>query len=141
MANQREQYKYWKICLKYVCYTLHEIGRCIYHCWNSAIRRHHITLCTGECRSPLYWDEVCERNILEPQIVEKTVEVITKISERIKAAQDWLISYADKRRKELNFKVGDNVFLKVAPMKWVLRFGKKVKLRPRFIGRSRSWNE
>ncbi|KAL5577467.1 hypothetical protein UlMin_019166 [Ulmus minor] len=43
-------------------------------------------------------------------------------------------SYADKRRRPLEFQVGDSVFLKVAPMKGVMRFGKKGKLSPRFIG-------
>ncbi|XP_022866579.1 uncharacterized protein LOC111386351 [Olea europaea var. sylvestris] len=43
-------------------------------------------------------------------------------------------SYADRRQKELEFAVGDSVFLKVTPMKGVLRFGKREKLRPRYIG-------
>lgn len=86
-----------------------------------------------KCRSPLYWDEVGKRKILGPEIIEKTVEVITKIRERIKTTQDRQKSYADRRRKELNFEVGDKVFLKISPMKGVLRFGKKGKLRPRFI--------
>jgi hypothetical protein len=86
------------------------------------------------CRSPLYWDEVGERRILGPELVEKTVDAIYKIRSRIKTAQDRQKSYADKRRKELSFEVGDKVFLKVAPMKGILRFGKKGKLSPRFIG-------
>ncbi|XP_022897625.1 uncharacterized protein LOC111411315 [Olea europaea var. sylvestris] len=57
-----------------------------------------------KCKSPIHWDE------------------------------DRQKSYADRRRKDLEFSVGDKVFLKVAPMKGVLRFDKKGKLRPRFIG-------
>ncbi|XP_022852065.1 uncharacterized protein LOC111373722, partial [Olea europaea var. sylvestris] len=68
------------------------------------------------------------------------------LRDRIRAAQDGdpflqkiksedrQKSYADRRRKDLSFNVGDKVFLKVAPMKGVLRFGKKGKLQPRFIG-------
>ena len=43
-------------------------------------------------------------------------------------------SYADKRRRPLEFQVGDSVFLKVAPFKGVMRFGKKGKLSPQYIG-------
>ncbi|KAL5537439.1 hypothetical protein UlMin_045822 [Ulmus minor] len=49
-------------------------------------------------------------------------------------AQSRQKSYADKRRRPLEFLVGDSVFLKVAPMKGVMRFGKKGKLSPRYIG-------
>ena len=49
-------------------------------------------------------------------------------------AQSRQKSYADVRRRDLEFEVGDHVFLKVAPMRGVLRFGKKGKLSPRFIG-------
>lgn len=86
------------------------------------------------CRSPVHWDEVGEKRVLGPKIVGRTVEVIDKISARIKAAQDRQKSYANTRRKDLEFQVGDKVFLKVAPMKGVPRFGKKCKLRPRYIG-------
>ncbi|XP_038880499.1 uncharacterized protein LOC120072162, partial [Benincasa hispida] len=52
----------------------------------------------------------------------------------MRIAQSRQKSYADNRRKELEFKVGDHVFLKVAPMKGIMRFGRKGKLSPRFIG-------
>ncbi|KAK6148426.1 hypothetical protein DH2020_019338 [Rehmannia glutinosa] len=87
-----------------------------------------------KCRSPAYWDEVGERKIFGPEIIEKTVGVIAKIRDRIKAAQDRQKSYADRRRKDLQFEVLDKVFLKVAPLKGMVRFGKKGKLRPRYIG-------
>ncbi|KAK6164693.1 hypothetical protein DH2020_001557 [Rehmannia glutinosa] len=86
------------------------------------------------CRSPIYWDEVGERRILGLEIVEQTVKVIEKIKKRIKIAQDRQKSYADKRRKGLQFKVGDKVFLKISPTKSISRFGKRGKLRPRYIG-------
>lgn len=92
------------------------------------------TLYGRRCRSPVHWDEVGEKRILGPEIVERTIEAIDQIRARIKAAQDRQKSYADTRRKDLEFQVGDKVFLKVAPMKGVLRFGKKSKLRPWYIG-------
>lgn len=69
-----------------------------------------------------------------PEIVTQTAEVVEKIRERMKTAQSRQKSYADKRRKDLEFAVGDAVFVKIAPMKGVMRFGKRGKLSPRFIG-------
>ncbi|GKE09168.1 hypothetical protein Tco_1412719, partial [Tanacetum coccineum] len=56
------------------------------------------------------------------------------IKDRLKAAHDRQKSYADKRRKSLEFSVGEYVLLKVSPWKGVVRFGKKGKLAPRFVG-------
>ena len=56
------------------------------------------------------------------------------IRDCLKATSDRQKSYADLKRKEIEFQVGDKVFLKVSPWKSVLSFGKKGKLRPRFIG-------
>ncbi|GKB51437.1 putative reverse transcriptase domain-containing protein, partial [Tanacetum coccineum] len=65
---------------------------------------------------------------------QKTTEKILQIKDRLKAARDRQNSYADKRRKPLEFSVGDYVLLKVSPWKGVVRFGKKGKLAPRFVG-------
>ncbi|XP_041999966.1 uncharacterized protein LOC121749460 [Salvia splendens] len=62
------------------------------------------------------------------------IEIVRKIRERIKEAQDRQKSYADVRRTDLHFSVGDKVFLKVSPSKGIARFGVKGKLRPRYIG-------
>lgn len=86
------------------------------------------------CRSPICWDEVGVRKILGPELVEKSVEIVSRIKERIKMAQDRQKSYADNRRKDLHFEVGEKVFLRVAPMKGIIRFGKRGELRPRYIG-------
>ena len=56
------------------------------------------------------------------------------IRDRLKTAQSHLKSYADVRRRELEFQVDDWIFLKVSPMKGVMRFGKKGKLSPRYVG-------
>ena len=56
------------------------------------------------------------------------------IQERLKTAQNRQKSYIDVRRRALEFEVDDWVYLKVLPMKGVMRFGKKWKLSPRYIG-------
>ncbi|CAN1164007.1 Transposon Tf2-9 polyprotein, partial [Linum perenne] len=56
------------------------------------------------------------------------------IKERLRAAQDRQKAYADGRARELSFNVGEKVFLKVSPWKGLMRFGRKGKLAPRYIG-------
>ena len=63
-----------------------------------------------------------------------TIEMIFLIKERLKVAQSRLKSYADNRRRDLEFEVGDHIFLKVSPMKSIMIFGRKGKLSPRFVG-------
>ena len=74
-------------------------------------------------------------NRLQPlEIVQITTDKIAVIKERLKAARDRQKSYADRRRKPLEFQVGDKVMLKVSPWKGTVRFGKRGKLSPRYIG-------
>ena len=87
-----------------------------------------------KCRSPICWEEVGERKLFGPEIIEITTDKVKVIRERIKQAQDRQKSYADNRRRDLEFEVGDYVFLRVSPWKGVMRFGKKGKLSPRYIG-------
>ncbi|GJR18690.1 putative reverse transcriptase domain-containing protein [Tanacetum coccineum] len=68
------------------------------------------------------------------EIVRETTEKIIQIKHRLQASRDRQRSYADKRRKPLEFQVGDKVMLKVSPWKGVIRFGKRGKLNPRYIG-------
>ncbi|KAL0534386.1 hypothetical protein IC582_028676 [Cucumis melo] len=86
------------------------------------------------CRSLVCWGEVGEQRMLGPQLVQTTNAAIQKIRAHMLTTQSRQKSYADVRRKDLGFDVGDMVFLKVAPMKCVLRFEKKRKLSPRFVG-------
>ncbi|GJU92742.1 putative reverse transcriptase domain-containing protein [Tanacetum coccineum] len=72
--------------------------------------------------------------LIRPEIVQEMTEKIIQIKERLKTARSRQKSYADKRRKPLEFKVGDRVLLKVSPWKGVVRFGKKGKLAPRYVG-------
>ncbi|GKC49411.1 hypothetical protein Tco_1072156 [Tanacetum coccineum] len=79
------------------------------------------------------WAEVGEGQLIGPELVQETTEKISQIKDRLKAACDRQKSYADKRRKPLEFSVGDYVLLKVSPWKGVVHFGKKGKLAPRFV--------
>ncbi|GJY28756.1 putative reverse transcriptase domain-containing protein [Tanacetum coccineum] len=87
-----------------------------------------------KCCSPIMWAEVGEGQLIGPELVQETTEKISQIKDRLKAARDRQKSYADKRRKPLEFSVGDYVLLKVSPWKGVVRFRKKGKLAPRFVG-------
>ncbi|KAL0537361.1 hypothetical protein IC582_026339 [Cucumis melo] len=86
------------------------------------------------CRSPVCWGEVGEQRLMGPELVQSTNEAIQKIRSRMHTAQSRQKSYADVRRKDLEFEIGDKVFLKVAPMRGVLRFERRGKLSPRFVG-------
>jgi hypothetical protein len=77
---------------------------------------------------------VGERRLIGPEIVDMTTEKVKIIRQRLKTAQSRQKSYADKRRRDLEFQVGDRVFLKISPWKGIMRFGKKGKLSPRYIG-------
>ncbi|KAD4385578.1 hypothetical protein E3N88_25747 [Mikania micrantha] len=87
-----------------------------------------------KCRSPVCWAEIGESQITGPEIIQETTDKIAQIKDRIKAARDRQKSYADNRRKPLEFAIGDKVMLKVSPWKGVVRFGKKGKLAPRYVG-------
>ncbi|GJU01667.1 hypothetical protein Tco_1112005 [Tanacetum coccineum] len=79
------------------------------------------------------WTEVGKGQLIGPELVQETSKKISQIKDRLKAARDRQKSYADKRRKPLEFSVGEYVLLKVSPWKCVVRFGKKRKLAPRFV--------
>ncbi|GKD00178.1 putative reverse transcriptase domain-containing protein, partial [Tanacetum coccineum] len=98
---------------------------------------HSSTLCAPfealygrKCRSPVLWDEIGESRLIGLELVQETTNKVVLIKEKLKAARDRQKSYADNRRKPLEFKVGDQVLLKVSPGKGVIRFGKKGKLAP-----------
>ncbi|GJX97983.1 hypothetical protein Tco_0355002 [Tanacetum coccineum] len=80
------------------------------------------------------WAEVGEGQLIGHELVQETTEKISQIKDRLKAARDRQQNYADKRRKPLEFSLGDYVLLKVSPWKGVVSFGKKGKLAPRFVG-------
>ncbi|GKF49052.1 hypothetical protein Tco_0142303, partial [Tanacetum coccineum] len=85
-------------------------------------------------QSPICWAEVRESQLTSPEIIHETTEKIVQIKSRIQTTCDRQKSYADVRRKPLEFQVRDKVMLKVFPWKGVIRFGKRGKLNPRYIG-------
>ncbi|GKB22308.1 putative reverse transcriptase domain-containing protein [Tanacetum coccineum] len=87
-----------------------------------------------KCRSPVCWTEVGEAQILGPELIQETTEKIVQIKQRMQAARDRQKSYADLKRKPMEFQVGDKVMLKVSPWKGVVHFGKRGKLNPRYVG-------
>ena len=86
------------------------------------------------CRSPLCWTEVGESSITGPDLIIDTSEKVSLIRQRLLTAQSRQKSYANVRRRPLEVEVGDHVLLKVMPKRGVVRFGKRGKLSPRFIG-------
>ncbi|GJX10511.1 putative reverse transcriptase domain-containing protein [Tanacetum coccineum] len=78
--------------------------------------------------------KVGEAQILGPELIQETTEKIIQIKQRMQAARDRQKSYADLKRKPMEFQVGDKVMLKVSPWKGVVHFGKRGKLNPRYVG-------
>ncbi|XP_025628750.1 uncharacterized protein [Arachis hypogaea] len=87
-----------------------------------------------KCQSPLCWCESGEASVLGPEVIAETIENIKKIRARILTAQSRQKSYADQRRKLLEFEVGEYVFLRVTPTTGIGRAIKAKKLNPRYIG-------
>jgi ribosomal protein L21E len=86
-----------------------------------------------KCRTPLYWDQTGERQFFGPEIIQETKEQVRMIRENLRTASRQK-SYVDTRRRLLEFKEGDHVYLKVSPIRGMRRFKVKGKLSPRFIG-------
>ena len=74
-----------------------------------------------------------ESSITGPDLIRDTSEKVSLIRQRLLTAQSRQKSYADERRRPLEFEVADHVFLKVMPKRGVVRFSKRGKLSPRFI--------
>ncbi|GKF50063.1 hypothetical protein Tco_0143314, partial [Tanacetum coccineum] len=87
-----------------------------------------------KCRSPVLWAKIGEGSLIGPELVRDLTDKVVVIKEKLKAARDCQKSYADNRRKPLEFEVGDHVMLKVSPWKGVVHFGRKGKLAPRYVG-------
>ncbi|GJX96051.1 putative reverse transcriptase domain-containing protein [Tanacetum coccineum] len=87
-----------------------------------------------KCRSLVCWSEVGDSQLTGLELIHDATEKIVQIKNRLLTARSRQKSYADKRLKPLEFEVGDMVLLKVSPWKGVVRFGKRGKLSPRYIG-------
>ena len=86
-----------------------------------------------KCRTHVCWTELNEHKVIGPNIVKDTEEKVQVIRKRLKADNDRQKSYADLKRRDIAYEVGDKVFLKVSPWRKILRFGKKGKLSSRFM--------
>ena len=86
------------------------------------------------CRSLIGWFELGEAYMFGPNLVYQAMAKAKVIQDRLKAAQSRQKSYTNVRYRDLDFEVGEKLFLKVSPMKGVMRFVKKGKLSPRYVG-------
>ncbi|WMV07931.1 hypothetical protein MTR67_001316 [Solanum verrucosum] len=86
------------------------------------------------CGSPIGWFEVGEVTYIGPELVHEVMENVRLICERLKTAKSRQKSYDNVRRRELEFEFDDWVYFKISPMKGAMRFGKKGKLSPRYVG-------
>ena len=86
-----------------------------------------------KCRTPVCWIDFNEHKVIDPDIVRETEEKVRVIQQRLKATSDRQKSYANLKRKDIEYEVGDKVFLKVSPWRKILQFGKKGKLSLRLI--------
>jgi hypothetical protein len=86
------------------------------------------------CRTPLNWIESGEKVIFGPDLVEEAEATVHHIQDNLKAVKSRQETYANKKHRPLEFKVGNHVYLRVSPMKGVKKFGVKGKLAPWYIG-------
>ena len=81
----------------------------------------------------MLWDGVGDRKLFGPDLIKDSEEKVKLIRDRLKIAQSRQKSYADSKRKEITYEVGDRAYLRVSPLRGIKRFGVKGKLAPRFI--------
>ncbi|GAU46468.1 hypothetical protein TSUD_402350 [Trifolium subterraneum] len=87
-----------------------------------------------KCRTPLCWTEVGDKGVLGPEIIQETTLKIKSVKEHMRVAQSRQKSYADHRRRPIEFEQGDHVFLRVTPKLGLRGVFKTKKLAPRYIG-------
>ena len=87
-----------------------------------------------KCRTPLYWDQIGEKQLFGPDIIEDAEQMVQAVRENLRIAQSRQKSYADGKRRDLTFRVNNYVYLKVSPMRGIRWFNIKGKLAPRYIG-------
>jgi hypothetical protein len=86
-----------------------------------------------KCRTPLFWNQTGESQLFGPEIIKEAERQVEIIRENLKIAQSRQKSYADPKRREVVFEVGDYAYLRVSPIRGLLRFSIRGKLSPRFI--------
>ena len=86
-----------------------------------------------KCRTPLCSTKLSEKKVIGPNLIQETEEKVKMIRERLKVTTDRQKLYTNMKRKDIRYEINEKVFLKVSPLKKVMRFEKKGKLSPRFI--------
>jgi hypothetical protein len=86
------------------------------------------------CQASLFSNEVGERKVFGPDILQEAEKQIHMVRENLRVAQSRQKNYVDHRRRELSIEVGHFLYLKVSPMRGLYRFKVRRKLAPRFIG-------
>nr|XP_004250797.1 uncharacterized protein LOC101248640 [Solanum lycopersicum] len=94
---------------------------------------HFQSLYGRKCRSLFGLIEVGESLILGPEIIYEAIKIVRILIDRLKVAYSMQKSYADNRRRDLEFEIGDHVYLKISSMKGVMRYGRKGNLSPWYI--------
>jgi hypothetical protein len=82
----------------------------------------------------LFWSQTRESQVFGPEVLKDVEKQVQLVRESLKVAQSRQKSYADKRRRDLSFEIGDFVYLKVSPMRGTCRFRVNGKLAPRYVG-------
>jgi hypothetical protein len=142
MDRLSELIKFWKTCSELIIHYGTNWDKCLAlaeffynNSYQSSLQMAPFEALYGRrCQTPLSWSETGERKIFGPDLVTEAENKVKLIQANLKAAQSRQKSYADQRRKPLQFQVGDYVYLRVSPTKGVQRFGIKEKLAPRYIG-------
>jgi hypothetical protein len=93
----------------------------------------YATLYGQQCRTPLFWSQTGESQVFKLEVLKDAKKQVQMVHESLKVAQSRQKSYADKRRRDLLFKIRDFVYLKVSHMRGTRRFKVKGKLAPRYI--------
>lgn len=91
-------------------------------------------LYSRKCKTHICWLELSERKMVGTDLNHETEEKVQVIWDCLKVASERQKSYANLKRKDIEFEIGNKVFLKVSPRKKVSRFDRKWKLNLRFIG-------
>nr|GFC50356.1 putative nucleotidyltransferase, ribonuclease H [Tanacetum cinerariifolium] len=109
--------------------------------WHASIKEAPFELLYGrKCRVPICWNEVGERLVEGPELIEITYEKVAVAKEKLKEARSRQKSYADKHRRDLESQVGDRVFLKVLPFRGVKLLGSRASSVLDSSIRLRFWN-
>jgi hypothetical protein len=87
-----------------------------------------------QCRTPLFWSQTRESQAFGLEVLKVAEKQVQMVHKSLKVAQSRQKSYADKRRRDLSFEIGDFVYLKVSPMRGTRRFRVKGKLAPGYVG-------